>query len=124
MFQKIALTSIIFLGIDFVWLGIIARSFYDQQLSAFKRTLNPAAAVLVYLLLVMGIVVFVLPTPDGSKLSVFIRGALFGLITYGVYDLTNLALLSDWSATMAVVDMLWGAVLCGTTSWLVFSITG
>jgi uncharacterized membrane protein len=41
-------------------------------------------------------------------------GALFGLITYATYDLTNLATLKDWPVKVVVVDMAWGAVLAAT----------
>jgi uncharacterized membrane protein len=40
-----------------------------------------------------------------------VAAALFGLITYGTYDLTNLATLKDWPALLSIVDMLWGTVL-------------
>jgi len=37
-------------------------------------------------------------------------GALFGLITYATYDLTNLATLKNWSLAVTVVDLIWGTV--------------
>jgi hypothetical protein len=35
-------------------------------------------------------------------------GALFGLVLYSVYDLTNLAVLEKWTARMALADMALG----------------
>ena len=43
-------------------------------------------------------------------------GALFGLVTYGTYDLTNAATLKGWSLTVTIVDMLWGAFLAGLSA--------
>lgn len=39
-------------------------------------------------------------------------GALFGLVTYAAYDLTNLATLEGFPLRMVVVDMIWGMALC------------
>lgn len=110
------LALFVFLGIDFVWLGLVAKKFYDQELSAFSRVLKWPPALLAYLLLVLGIVFFVLPKAPGGGWSVFGWGALFGLIAYGVYDLVNLATLANWTLKMTVVDMLWGAAVCGLVS--------
>ena len=115
--KNFILTLIVFLSIDFVYLGLVAKNFYNQQLASFNRALNLPAAFLSYLLLVLGIVVFVLPKTSGGW-NAFVYGALFGLIAYGVYDLVNLATLADWSLTMTVVDILWGMVVCGLVSAL------
>lgn len=119
MIKNFLMTLVIFLGIDFFWLGVIAKKFYDKYLGVFERTLNWPAIVLVYLLIPLGIVLFVLPKASGNaKLALFL-GAIFGLIVYGVYDLTNLATLKNWSSTMVVIDMLWGMFICGFTSLVV-----
>jgi uncharacterized membrane protein len=114
--RNIIITLIVFLGIDFVWLGLVAKKFYDQELSRFSRTLNLPIAFLDYFLIAIGLVIFVLPKATGNPLQALIFGALFGLIAYGVYDLTNLATLADWTLKMTIIDMLWGAVVCGLVS--------
>ena len=111
------ITTIIFLAIDAIWLGILSRSFYDQHLDAFERTINLFSAALVYLIIPLGIVLFVLPKSKQPK-KALLWGGIYGLIVYGVYDLTNLATLKDWSPTMVVVDMLWGMFICAITSLL------
>jgi uncharacterized membrane protein len=111
------ITLLIFLGIDAVWLLFLAKDFYEKELSAFSRHLNLPAAILTYLLLVLGLVFFVFPlVQEKSNLEKFLIGALFGIICYSVYDLTNLATLSQWSLKMALVDMIWGGIICGTTT--------
>lgn len=117
MVKDFFLTLLIFLGIDLLWLGLIAKNFYNKQLAAFPRTLNLPAAFLSYLLIVTGIVVFVLPKAAGNTTHTLLYGALFGLITYGVYDLVNLATLADWSVKMTLIDMLWGTFVCGVVSF-------
>ena len=63
-------------------------------------------------------------TGDGAGLR-RVTGWLLviGAVTFAVYDLTNHATLRDWSATMTVVDICWGAFSCSVTSWAVATLT-
>jgi uncharacterized membrane protein len=119
MVKSFLATLVIFLGIDFLWLGLIAKNFYDKHLGALERTISWPAIVLVYLLISLGIVLLVLPKVGGNVKLALLWGAIYGLIVYGVYDLTNLATLKNWSFTMVVIDMLWGMFICGFTSLVV-----
>ena len=113
----------IFLVIDFIWLRLVARSFYQAQIGHLMRAeINWAAAGLFYLIFVVGIVVLaVWPGGRGGGLAgAGGRGALLGLVTYAAYVLTNLAVLAGFPLGMAVVDMLWGALLCATVSTLTY----
>jgi uncharacterized membrane protein len=114
--------------LDYLWLSKIATGFYLSQLNQlaivedgnFKPILW--AAVIVYLCLAIGVTVFCLPLSK-SILSAIYIGAAFGFVVYGVYDMTNLALVKDWPIKMSFVDMAWGTFLCGTTNgvsyWIV-----
>ncbi len=114
----------IFLLIDLIWLGVIMKSFYAAELGDLARRQGSAlaprwgAAILVYLLIPAGVVIFVRPllSENSSLLQTFGWGAIFGLVLYGVYDLTNLAILDKWTLRMTIADIIWGGVLCGTTS--------
>jgi uncharacterized membrane protein len=110
-----ALTFPVFLAVDLLWLGVVARGFYQVHLGPFlSPTVNWPAAFVFYLLYVVGILVFaVLPGLAKGSLTVAAGwGALFGLFTYATYELTNLATLKDWPLRVVVVDTLWGVVLC------------
>lgn len=114
-FKVFVLSLPIFIVIDFIWIGIIAKNFYLEQLGKFTPKLIPG--LLAYVLLTLGIILFVLPKVSGRGVfEIFIWGAMFGLIAYGVYDLTNLATLKDWTIKMTVVDMLWGGAISGIMS--------
>ena len=79
--------------------------------------MNIPAALATWAVIVTGIQVFVLPRAAQGTITVFLFwGALFGAITYSIYDLTNYALLKDWPLAVTVVDILWGAVICGLTA--------
>jgi uncharacterized membrane protein len=108
-----------------VWLGLVARGFYrDQMGSLLKAQTNWAAAIAFYALFVLGLVVFVIsPAMDaGSWSQALLRGAFFGLVTYATYDLTNLATLEGWPGLMTAVDLAWGAVLAGSVSVAAYGI--
>jgi uncharacterized membrane protein len=107
-------TLFAFLAIDMVWLGIVARNFYYEQLGfLMSPATNWVAAMIFYLLFILGILVFVvLPGLKENSLKVTIlRAALFGLVTYATYDLTNLATVKDWPLLITIVDLAWGTVL-------------
>lgn len=117
---------LLILLIDSIWLGLIARNFYIDQMREMvtldengKLQLRYFPAFLVYVLLALGLSFYVLPgTAQSGSLAVWITGFVFGFIVYGVYDMTNLATLTHWKWLLAGVDMLWGGVLCGTVSLL------
>lgn len=113
-------TLVAFFAIDMVWLGLVARTFYKKHLGFLMApSPNWAAAILFYLLFVGGILVFVVVPglESGTLVTTLVRGALFGLITYATYDLTNLATLKDWPLTLTIVDLIWGTVLSTAVSF-------
>jgi len=107
-------TLVAFLAIDMVWLGLVARTFYRKYLGFLMAPkANLPAALIFYLLFVVGILVFaILPgLQAGSLKTTLLHAALFGLIAYATYDLTNLATLKDWPLVVTVVDLVWGTVV-------------
>jgi uncharacterized membrane protein len=61
----------------------------------------------------VGVLFFVVvPGLESDSLkATLLRAALFGLITYSTYDLTNLATIKAWPVLFTVVDLLWGTFL-------------
>lgn len=103
-----------FMFIDLTWLGYVARDFYRREMGALLTDnfkLVPAAAF--YLMYVAAIVYFaVLPAlRSGSWTDALVPGAALGLVAYGTYDLTALAVVRDWPLRLSLVDMAWGTVL-------------
>jgi uncharacterized membrane protein len=114
-----------FFAIDMVWLVFVAKSFYQKHLGFIMRPdVNWIAAIIFYLLFIAGLVIFVI-APAIEKHSwthALIYGALFGLITYATYDLTNLATLKDWPVLVTIVDLAWGMVVSTTVSVVTYII--
>ncbi|MFM8874965.1 MAG: DUF2177 family protein [Anaerolineae bacterium] len=108
------ITFLAFLTIDSLWLGLVAPSFYRSQIGyIMAETPNYFAAGLFYLVFIFGMVVFIVEpgVREGTLMQSVSRGALFGLVTYATYDLTNLATLEGWPVLLTVVDLTWGTVL-------------
>ena len=113
---KLYLATIpVFFAIDMLWLGVLARSFYQTNLRhLLSPEVNWPAAFVFYFIYIAGILLFaVRPGLEAQSLGrACLWGALFGFFTYATYDLTNLATLRDWPFNVVLVDIAWGTVLC------------
>jgi uncharacterized membrane protein len=109
-------TAFAFAAIDMVWLGMVAKTFYRQELGALMANpINVPAALIFYLLFPVGLLIFAIE-PARSVTDAAVRGALFGFFAYATYDLTNLATLKDWSLKLSMVDLAWGTALSASSA--------
>ena len=126
MFIKLFLIALpVFFIIDMVWLIVVAKKFYQEQIGfLMKPDINWVAAIIFYLLFIAGLVIFVISpaVEKHSWVQALLFGALFGLITYATYDLTNLATLQNWPLLVTVVDLIWGTVLASSISLITYFI--
>ena len=113
------IASLIFLIIDVIWLSFATKSFY-RPLIGNLLTDKPVmwAAALFYILYVFGMALVVIqPCIDSSNLmKTLYTGFIFGLVAYGTYNLTNMAVLKGWSPTVTFVDMFWGGSLTAASA--------
>jgi len=115
------ITVPIFFAIDLVWLVVVAKSFYRQHLGhLLAAEVRWGPAILFYLVFIAGLVFFAVrpALAAGSATRALGYGALFGLVTYATYDLTNHATLRDWPAIVTAVDLAWGSVLSASVAFL------
>ena len=113
--------AVLFLAIDMVWLLWLGRGFYVSEIGALLRQPpNIGAAGAFYALYVTGLMVMVIwpAFQAGSAWQGLVYGAVLGLVAYGTYDLTNLAVMKGFTTRIAVIDLAWGTVLTGTVSGL------
>lgn len=118
-----ALTLVIFFLVDIVWLGVISKKLYKEYLGHLMApNVNWAAALVFYFLFIAGLVFFVImpAIEKGDLMYAITLGAFFGLITYGTYDLTNLATLKDWPLNITIIDLVWGTFLNAATSGITY----
>ncbi len=124
-FYAYLVTLVVFVGIDLLWLGGVAKSAYESQLKALmKPKPDLLAATVFYALFALGLMIFVIyPAMSAhSGISSWWRGSLFGLFTYGTYDLTNLATLKNWPLKITLIDLVWGTVLTTLTTLVVLTL--
>ena len=110
-----AVGAVAFMVLDGVWLGLLMKNFYREQLAPIVRLAdggiapNWPAAFIVYALLGAGIALFVIPRAATTSLAAA-YGAVFGLVVYGVYDFTNYSTLRQWPFVLTLADTAWGAL--------------
>lgn len=120
------LTTLVFLIIDLVWLGFIAKNLYNKYLGfIISPEVNWTAAIIFYLLFIVGISIFVIypAVESNSWAKALLYGALFGFFTYATYDLTNLATIKNWPLNIVIIDIIWGSALSAMVGTAGFFIT-
>lgn len=128
--RNFAIALPVFILVDFLWIGVIAKNFYLGELGSLARmrggkfTPNLPAGVGAWAVIALGIVLFAVPKlePDSSILTVIGWGGLFGFVGYAMYDLTNLATVRDYSLKLTAVDILWGTTLSAVVTTIVWLI--
>ena len=113
----------VFLAVDILWLGVIAKNFYRNQLSSLMLSkIKWPPALIFYAVYIFGILVLVIsPAIDKSSFAqAFSAGALLGLISYSTYDLSNLATLKNWPVKVVVADIVWGTLLTAAVSTVAY----
>lgn len=119
-------TTVVFLILDAIWLGVISRNLYQREIGELLLPKpNFGAAAFFYVIYIVGLVYFcVVPGVAGqSALRGLLNGAMFGIVAYATYDLTNLATLKGWSTTLVFIDIAWGAVASAVASAVAVAVT-
>lgn len=114
-----------FIILDYIWLSQIAKNFYLDNLREHvvlkDGSLVPylPAVPLVYIVAVIGIWIFAIPKTT-TALSAFLMGAMLGFVMYAFYDLTNLATLKNYPWSLTIVDTIWGTLLVGVVTLVIY----
>jgi len=117
-FAAYFVSGFFFLIVDALWLWLVMGKLFKAQIPTLllaQPKLLPAA--IFYALYPIGIAVFgVLPAQDWLRAALL--SALFGLLAYATYELTNLATLKAWPVQIAMLDIAWGTALSGLAGGL------
>ena len=109
-----AAVLLVLLALDMLWLGVLARSYYQQAVGhLLAETPNLTVGLLFYLVYAAGLMVFaVVPTVPAAGIgATLLAGAMFGAFAYSTYDLTNLATLKGWPVGLSILDIAWGSLI-------------
>ena len=117
MFNFLMLISaILFIAIDMIYLNLM-KNYFSKQVQSVQGSpikMRVLGAAICYIFLIIGLNYFIIK-PNRSVSDAF----LLGIIIYGVYETTNLALLKNWSILTVIIDTLWGGLLFASTTYIV-----
>ncbi|MFW6026493.1 MAG: DUF2177 family protein [Candidatus Woesearchaeota archaeon] len=116
---------IVFFIIDLLWLGVIAKKFYNEKLKHLKDPrVKWIPAVIFYMIYILILTFFVLypGINDSTPYFIIYGSALIGLLSYSTYELTNYSVLIKWPLSLVIVDILWGVILTTSTGLLTYLI--
>lgn len=116
-------TFIVMLPLDLLFLGFVAKGFFQSQVGDMLGDVRLAPAVLFYCLYIAGILIFVSAPGDATWRSTLLYGALFGFFCYATFELTSMSLLKHWTWPVVAVDITWGTFVTATVATLGLLIT-
>jgi uncharacterized membrane protein len=111
-------TALVMLPLDLIFLGFVAKGFFNSQVGDMLGEVRLLPAVMFYLIYVGGIVLFVNGAAGATWQSSLLFGALFGLVCYATFELTSMSLLKHWTWAVVAVDMTWGVVVTASAATL------
>ena len=119
--KRILLSSIILVIIDALFLYANKTQFENKiiDIQRVVMKIKPTGAILTYIILIFALNYFIIRKFKGPE-----EAFLLGLVIYGVYEGTNYAIFKKWSASLAILDTVWGGVLFATTTYLTYWLTG
>lgn len=116
------IVMVCFAGIDAAWIMNVVLPLYESEFGSLSDSLDPAAAILFYLIYTAGITIYGLaPGKDRSCRERALRGAMYGFFTYATYALT-MRVITGISWTIVVTDIVWGTAVCVVTTILAANI--
>jgi uncharacterized membrane protein len=111
-------TLIVFVPIDFLFLGLVAKGFFTAEVGDMLGEVRLAPAILFYLLYVVGMLVFASGPATATWPSTLLHGALFGLFCYATFELTAMSLLKHWTWPVVALDIAWGTFVTAVAATL------
>jgi uncharacterized membrane protein len=116
---KYLLTAIIFVVLDGIYLNLV-KGVFSKQIKSIQGTdiqINYIYTAITYIFLIFGLNYFIIKKHKSVK-----EAAILGLTIYAVYEFTNLSLFKNWSIFVGIIDTIWGALLFGLTTAIVYKI--
>jgi uncharacterized membrane protein len=107
---------IVIIALDTCWFGVM-KEFYHAQAGNALKAPNYYAAALTYLVLIVAVLTY---TQGRATQEILLSGATLGCIIYGIYNLTNLTTIAHWTPKLALIDTLWGTIVCSILSYVKF----
>ena len=114
--------AIVFLSLDAAWLSVTASRLYRPAIGhVMREDFDALPALVFYAIYLTGLVIFVVRPAAGAR-AALARGALFGLVCYATYDLTNQATIVRWPWHVTLIDLAWGAFVTAASAWVSYRV--
>lgn len=123
-FQTFAVAFVIFMAIDLLYLGVIAKKFVRKHMGHLMGDIKWPVAIIFYIQYVLGLIHFVInPALEvGDPNEAFMNGALYGFFLYATYELTSYSTLRKWPSGFVIPDIAWGTTLSALVAILSFTV--
>ena len=126
--NKNYIAPFILFALDTLWLQIFMKHKYNDMITEIqkeKMEVKLLPAMLAYIIMIIGLIMFVIPNvkEENNLMDSLKYGFMFGFISYGIYNFTNLSIVKKWHTSTAIIDTLWGGILYFLTAYLTNSFT-
>lgn len=118
--KRILISSIILVLLDAAFLYVNKTQFENKVIDIQRvvMQIKPTGVIFAYGFLIFALNYFIIRKLKGPE-----EAFLLGLVIYGVYEGTNYAIFKKWSASLAIMDTVWGGALFGITTYLTYALT-
>ena len=116
----IIVSAVVLVGVDFFYLSSTSKFFNNivKNIQGKEIQFKMLGAVICYVFLVLGLNYFVLLDRKLGKKEKIFKAFMLGLIIYGVFESTNLAIFKNWTLNALLLDTLWGSILFSITTYI------
>lgn len=109
--------AIVLLPLDLIFISTIGKRLFEKNIPQLMQpTPRMGAALLCYVVYLFGVTYLINGDNPANWQRNVIAGAILGLTAYATFELTNQALLRDWSWNIVVPDIIWGTILTAITA--------
>ena len=112
---SIVVLSVVILVLDMIYINCV-KTLFNKLIKGIQGSdlkLDLTATFLDYILIIFSMYYFII-----QKNASIEEAMILGLCIYGIYELTNMAVLKRWTWEVVMIDSIWGAVLYGTSTFL------
>ena len=124
--KVIVLSIVLFLVLDALFIGAMMKNWQSLLLrvQGEKLEVKMLSAIGAYIVMVLAWVYFVYkPYLIHKNIWTAVKtGAVLGFVIYGIFELTNHAIIKKWDFSFVVMDTVWGSVLYALVSYFALSL--
>lgn len=115
----VLISSLLVVLIDSVYLNMV-KGFFGKQIRDVQKSpmkLDMTSTILAYVFIIFGLNYFII-----RKRASITDAFLLGVVIYGIYEFTNMALFKEWRWSTALLDTIWGGILFASVTYLTYLI--